>query len=50
MDNNVALRKAPALSALTYAVQAQTYSPYIDGQCTKPIANLLPNGIVYDVK
>ena len=49
MDHNIALKKVLALSALAYAVQAQNYLPYIDGQCTKPVTNFTVNGNVEDV-
>ena len=49
MDHNIALKKVLALSALAYAVQAQNYLPYIDGQCTKPVNNFNINGNVDDV-
>ena len=49
MDHINALKKVLALSALAYAVQAQNYLPYIDGQCTKPVTNFTINGNVEDV-
>ena len=50
MDYNIALEKALALSALAFAVQAQSSSPYMDGQCTKPVTNFTAEGIVYDIE
>ena len=49
MDHNIVLKKVLALSVLAYAVQAQNYLPYIDGQCTKPVTNFTLNGNVEDV-
>ena len=49
MDHKIALKQVLALSALAYAVQAQNYLPYIDGQCTKPVTNFTVNGNAEDV-
>ena len=50
MDHNITLKKVLAFSVLAYAVQAQNYLPYIDGQCTKPVTNFTINGNAEDVK